>query len=142
MSEEINMTTMPEFKEACWPARMIWERINHAYTSDSPPRHWRYQKGDYGIQNWTFSSQTESYTVAWDPFLSYWKVKTPFGPSLFLIGPLFISKPGNRFQVSPQFSVSISETDVLMPALPLKVKNKMQTITCFVMEGGNGNIMT
>ncbi|KAG9461093.1 hypothetical protein GDO78_018150 [Eleutherodactylus coqui] len=141
MNEEIKISLLPEFKEACWPAMMIWERINHAYTSDSPPWHWGYQKGNYGFLYWVFTSQTESYTVAWDSLRSYWKVKTPFGPSLFLIGPPFIGKSGSESQAAPQFSVSISETDVLMPASPLKVNERMLKIARFVLKEGYSNIM-
>lgn len=132
ITKEINVILTPEYNEACWPITMIWERINHAYTSDSRPINWGFQKQNCGFQYWIFNSYIESYSVVWDTNRSYWKVKTPFGPCLFFIGPLFIDKSGKGLQVPPLGSVTESDLDVLMPAFPSMVKKKMQKIARFV----------
>ncbi|KAG8559090.1 hypothetical protein GDO81_017236 [Engystomops pustulosus] len=130
---EMDISSMPEFQEACWPIMMIWERINHAYASDSPPKHFGLKKKNYGFKYWVFNSHKESYSVVWDSNRSYWKVKAPFGPCLFFIGPGFIDKSGNGLRVPPMLSVLISDTDVLMPASPTKVKTRMLKITRYVL---------
>ncbi|KAG8559091.1 hypothetical protein GDO81_017237 [Engystomops pustulosus] len=112
---------------------MIWERINHAYSSDSTPLSHGLQKGDYGFQNWILSSSDEGYSVAWDTYHSYWKVKVPFGPLLCFLGPLFIDKSENGLWAPPLQSVTISDTDVLIPASPSKVNQKILKITNFVL---------
>lgn len=124
---EIAGIAMSIFKESCWPLRMIWERIHHAYTSDSPPKTFGIQKDNCGFQNWTFTSQNEKYTVVWDTDLSYWKVNTPFMMCLYFIAPLFIDKSGKGLQIPP-FTVISSETDVLIPVLPSMVKEQMSKI--------------
>ncbi|KAG9466276.1 hypothetical protein GDO78_016884 [Eleutherodactylus coqui] len=127
-------SAMPMFKDSCWPLKMIWERLIHAYTSDTPPKEWGLQKDDCGFQNWTFNSHNEKYTVLWDNDRSYWKVNTPFGPCLFFIGPLFIDKTRKGLKVPPLFTVIDSENDFLIPAHPLKVKERMSQITHFVVK--------
>lgn len=123
---------MPEYNEACWPIMIIWERINHAYTSDSPPVNWGLHKQNCGFQYWIFNSSNECYSVVWDTHRSYWKVKTPFGPCLYFIGPLFFDKSGKGLQVPPLGSVIASDIDILMPATPAKVKRKMLKIARYV----------
>lgn len=124
---EINGIPFSIFKEARWPLMMIWERINHAYTSDSPPENFGIQRDNCGFQNWTFTSHNEKYVVVWDTDRSYWKVNTPFVTCHYFIGPLFIDKSGNGLKVPP-FTVIESDSVLLVPALPSRVKEKMSKI--------------
>lgn len=127
---------LTSLSEAYWPIMLIWERINHAYTSDSPPTNWGVQKEDCGFHTWVFNSNNEKYFVVWDRFYSYWRVRTPFGIKLHFIGPLFIDKSCQGLHVPPSFTVIVSDTDVLKPAKCSKVKEQMLKISYFVSKSG------
>lgn len=130
----MDLTSAQSFSEANWPIMLLWERINHAYTSDSPPRNWGIQKGDCGFQMWFFTSHNEKYFVVWDSFRSYWRVKTPFGYTLNFIGPLFIDKSCKGLHVPPLFTVNVSDTDVLKPTQSAIVKEQLLKITSYVSK--------
>lgn len=120
------------YNEATLPLSLIWERINHAYSSDSPPTNWGLQKGTCGFQSWFFCSHNEKYTVVWDNNRSYWKVNTPFESLLFFIGPLFINHSRDGLHVPPIFNVTQSEKDILKPASAPRVAEKMVEIVRYI----------
>ncbi|KAG9466275.1 hypothetical protein GDO78_016883 [Eleutherodactylus coqui] len=125
----MELTCSKDFHEACFPMTIIWERITHAYTSDSPPQAWGLQVGGYGCQSW-FINPGEKYVVFWDTFRSYWELKTPFGPVLHFTGPLFLDKSRKGLHIPP--SLCVSSTDILTPASSDMVCEQMAKIGRFM----------
>lgn len=129
----MDIDVVQTYKESCWPIMLIWERINQAYTSDSPPTDWGLQKGEFGFQSWIFSN-TERYTVVWDKGRSYWKVNSPFETHLYFIGPLFIDKSRKGLHVPPLLTVINSDKATLFPANPARVSEKLVKIAKYVFK--------